>query len=89
MSASPLPAPAELTLPATAAFLERLLSALGPVQIDLAPVREIDLAGLQLLAAIARDPRMTFTSARPAPLVDACIAAGLNPSHFDSGDLYV
>ncbi len=78
-------APAELTLPAVAGFLEQLLANLGPVQVDLAEVREIDLAGLQLLIAAERDQRISFTFAPSSPLDAVCRAAGINPAIFSPG----
>ncbi len=81
-----LSAPAELTLPAAAGFLEQLLAAPGPLQVDLAATTEIDLAGLQLLIAAAQDQRITFAPSFSPPLDAACRAAGINPAIFTPGD---
>jgi hypothetical protein len=82
MTPQTLTAPVELTLPATSGFLDQLLALPGPVEIDLGATTEIDLAGLQLLLAAARDPRFTFTPLPSPPLEAACFAAGVESAIF-------
>jgi hypothetical protein len=86
-------APEQLTLPATpgflAALLAELLAAPGPLAVDLGATTEIDLAGLQLLLAAARDPRITFTPLPSPPLEAVCFAAGVSTDIFNPGASHV
>lgn len=86
MTAPPLAAPVELTLRTLAGFLDTLRFQPAPVEIDLSATAEVDLAGLQLLLAAATEPGIRFTPDRPAPLVAACLSAGIDPMTFAPGD---
>jgi anti-anti-sigma regulatory factor len=86
MKPYPLASPSELTLRTVGSVVDEWRSAPRPVEIDLTHVVEIDLAGLQLLAAAAADAQILFTASRPGPVTAACQLAGINPHNFLPGD---
>lgn len=88
MQPYPLASPPELTLRTVGSVLDVWRSAPRPLVIDLTNLVEIDLAGLQLLAAAAADAEVSFTASRPAPVTAACQLAGINPHDFLPGDAH-
>ncbi len=86
MSRPTVTAPPELTLPTVAELLARFRAAPSGLHLDLRATTTIDLAALQLLLAAAGEDRLLVTQAANLPLHHVCLAAGIDPAIFRSGD---
>lgn len=58
---------------ATAArdVMREIVAESQPIEVDLAGISEIDLSGIQLLLALAREPRLTFLTGASDAVDDA------------------